>query len=113
MAKIFWKLYLRMDSLAFPYHPLQFRSAFFAPLFEHIIFAMAVNDARGGHRLTDAEARRQAWIGNVPGGMTSDTVAMHWHRQGYGLAQCVLLNSGTGGPWGALQWGYVSFDTEE
>ena len=73
---------------------------------------MSVNDARGGHSPIDAEARRTAYIGNVPGCMTSEAVAMHLQRQGYGLTQFVLLSSGTG-LGRATQWGYVSFDTEE
>ena len=103
-----------MDNLAFPYHPLQFRSAFFAPLFEHIIFAMSVNDARGRTmpRGDDAAVGNRAWLGNIPGIMTERTVALHIQSHGYGTPIKVYLNKACGLMDGT-QWGIVTFRTEE
>ena len=106
-----------MDNLAFPYHPLQFRSAFFAPLFEHIIFAMSVNDARGRTmpRGDDAAVGNLAWVGNIPGFMTEREVALHICRHGYGMPINVYLNSAytAFGLMGGTKWGIVTFSSEE
>ena len=103
-----------MYNLAFPSHPLQVRSAFFAPHLEHIIFAMSVNDARGRTmpRGDDAAVGNRAWIGNIPGWMTPRSVALHIQSHGYGTPIKVYLNRGWG-LMGGTKWGIVTFSSEE
>ena len=111
MAKIFWKLDLRLDNLAGSYHPLQFRSVFLdissdtPPLL--IIIAMSLNASR---RDREARARMQVYIGDVPGTMTPLCVALHLEMNGYAMPHSVLLNGmGTDG---LMQEGVVTFYSE-
>ena len=101
-----------MDNLAFPYHPLQFRSAFFAPHLELIIFAMSVNVARGRTMPWGDHAAfgDQAWLGNIPGCMDAHDVALHILDHGYEIPLNVYLRWG---PMGDTKWGIVTFVTDE
>ena len=74
---------------------------------------MSVNASRDNELGTfyEERARRQVWIGNVPGSMTPRTVAVHLESNGFGTQSSVFLSRGEG-LMGDTQSGVVTFCSE-